>query len=71
MKRNADGKLVSRASEEKYSEAVRLYETTTENLKSIAKQLGLTYNSVGGYIRRNYPDIIRRHEELVKQENSK
>ncbi len=36
MKRNADDKLVSRASEEKYSEAVHLYETTTENLKSIA-----------------------------------
>ena len=67
-----DGKLVFPVpAKRSIAEAVRLYETTTENLKSIAKQLGLTYNSVGGYIRRNYPDIIRRHEELVKQENSK
>lgn len=65
---NRNGKQVSVQSEEKYSEAVHLYETTTESLKSIARRLGLTYNSVGGYVRRNYPEAIRRHQELLDKE---
>lgn len=66
MMKSANGKTVSRQSEEKYGEAVCLYATTTEPLKSIAARLGLTYNSVGGYIRRNYPEVITRHQELLK-----
>ena len=66
MMKTANGKIVSRRSEEKYAEAVRLYGTTTETLKSIAARLGLTYNSVGGYIRRNYPEVIARHQELLR-----
>ena len=65
MTRADNGKTVSRRSEEKYAEAIRLYATTTESLKSISNRLGLTYNSVGGYIRRNYPETIRRHQALV------
>ena len=64
---NRDGKRVSRQSEEKYAEAIRLYETTTEPLKSIAARLGLVYNSLGGYVRRNCPDAIRKHEELARK----
>lgn len=71
MMRNRDGKLVSRRCEEKYAGAIRLYETTAEPLKSIAHRLGLVYASLGGYIRRNYPDAIRRHEELVKEQEQK
>ena len=66
MMKTANGKTVSRRSEEKYAEAIHLYETTTEALKSIAARLGLTYNSVGGYIRRNYPEVIARHQELLR-----
>lgn len=66
MMRTLDGKWVSRRSYEKYTEAVHLYETTTESLKSIAKRLGLTYNSVGGYVRRNYPEAIARHKALLE-----
>lgn len=66
MMKTANGKIVSRRSEEKYAEAVRLYGTTTETLKSIAARLGLTYNSVGGYIRRNYPEVIARHQNLLR-----
>lgn len=66
MMKTANGKIVSRRSEEKYAEAVRLYGTTTESLKSIAARLGLTYNSVGGYIRRNYPEVIARHQNLLR-----
>lgn len=66
MMKTANGKIVSRRSEEKYAEAVRLYGTTTETLKSIAARLGLTYNSVGGYIRRNYPEVMALHQNLLK-----
>ena len=66
MLRTKNGKLVSCRSGEKYAEAIRLYKTTTENLKSIAKRLNLTYNSIGGYIRRNYPEIIKMHQDLLK-----
>ena len=71
MTRNKEGKRVSNQSEEKYAEAIRLYETTAEPLKSIARRLGLVYNSLGGYIRRNYPGVMRRHEELVKEQEQK
>lgn len=66
MTKLANGKTVLARSAEKYDEAVRLYETTAETLKSIAKRLDLPYNSVGGFIRRNRPDAIKRHNSLVK-----
>lgn len=59
---NGKGKLVSRISQEKYAEAVRLYATTSDSLKSIARKLGLVYNSLGGYIRRHYPELIEKHQ---------
>lgn len=65
MMRSSNGRKVSRRSEEKYSVAVKLYETTPESLKSISKRLGLTYNSLGGFIRRNYPEVITHHRDLL------
>ena len=56
MTRLASGKQVLARCAEKYDEAVHLYATTTEPLKSIALKLGLQYNSVGGLVRRNPPD---------------
>ena len=64
MMRAPNGRLVSRRSMERYGEAIRLYETTTEDLKSIAGRLGLTYNSLGGFIRRNFPELIERHASI-------
>ena len=55
---------------EKYGEAVRLYETTTEPLRSIADRLGLQYNSVGGFVRRSRPDAIEAHNRLVEREEA-
>ena len=66
-----EGKLVSALSMEKYMEAVQLYETTTEPLKSIARRLGLQYNSVGGFVRRNHPEVIDKHDRLVEEENNR
>ena len=65
MTKAVNGKTVSKRSAEKYAEALHLYETTSESLKSIAKRLGLTYNSVGGFIRRNYPEAIEKHKSLL------
>ena len=66
-----NGKRVLRQSNQKYAEAIRLYETTTESLKSIAARLGLVYNSVGGYVRRNYPEAIARHQALLDEAENK
>lgn len=60
-----NGKIVSNRSAEKYTEALRLYESTSESLKSIASRLGLVYNSLGGFIRRNYPEAIEKHNSLL------
>ena len=68
MIKGTNGRTVSIRSAEKYSEALHLYETTTEPLKSIALRLGLTYNSLGGYIRRSCPEAIERHRSLVALE---
>lgn len=65
--RLADGKQVLARCVDKYGEAVRLYETTTEPLRSIADRLGLQYNSVGGFVRRNRPDAIEAHNRLVER----
>ena len=42
---------------EKYAEAVRLYETTDEDLQTIAQRLGL-----GGFMRRHFPELLARHK---------
>ncbi|MBS5524296.1 MAG: hypothetical protein KHX48_01730 [Alistipes sp.] len=63
MMRMENGRSISRRSMEKYAEAIRLYETTSEDLKSIARRLGIQYNSLGGFIRRNCPSLIRMHKQ--------
>lgn len=67
MMRASNGRSVSRRSMEKYAEALRLYETTGEELKSIARRLGLNYNSLGGFIRRNFPELIFRRRQSSEQ----
>ncbi len=48
-----------------YAEALLLYATTTEPLKSITDRLGLDYMNVGHYMRYNYPAVIEQHKALV------
>lgn len=64
MIRTLGGKRISRRSMEKYAEAIQLYESTEEDLRSIAARLGLVYNSLGGFIRRNFPHLIKKHAGL-------
>lgn len=64
-----NGKKVLRRSSEKYTEAIELYRTTTESLNSIAKRLNITYNSLGGFLRRNMPEVIEEHNRLLNHSN--
>ncbi len=48
-----------------YAEALLLYATTTERLKSIADRLGLRYINLSNYMRRNYPVVIEQHKALL------
>ncbi len=67
MMRAPNGRSVSRRSMEKYAEALRQCETTDEELKSIARRLGLNYNSLSGFVRRNFPELILRRRQRMEQ----
>lgn len=66
MRITENGKYISLRAEEKYAQAIELYNTTTESLKSIAKRFNINYNSLGGFVRRNRPDTIINHNNLLK-----
>lgn len=63
--RMADGRLISVKSKEKYAEAISLYESTAETLKSIAERLNIPYKSISGFIRRNCPQASERHKAII------
>lgn len=63
MKKTANGKTVSSKSLERYKEAIRLYETTSESLRSIARRFGLNDSSLGQFIRRNRPELAERRKQ--------
>ena len=65
-----EGKYVSRRSYEKYKTALDLYRTTSESLYSIAKRTGHNIISLGGFIRRNYPEYIVLHKKAIKEEGN-
>lgn len=67
MKKLENGKRVGVKSSEKYAEALKIYSTTPESLKSIAERLGLVYISLGNYVRRNHPELIEKHKALSKE----
>ena len=69
MKKAENGKMVSPKSMEKYKEAVYLYETTLEPLKSIARRFGLNDSSLGQFIKRNFPEIIERRKSREQEKN--
>lgn len=66
MKTTENGKRVGVRSSGKYAEALCLYGTSTESLKSIAERLGLVYISLGNYVRRNFPELIEQHNALLE-----
>lgn len=66
MKKAGNGRVLSAKSLAKYHEAVHIYETTSESLKSIARRFGLDDCSFGQFIRRNFPELAERRK-LLKQ----
>lgn len=46
---------------------IRRYGSTTESMKSIARYLGLNYAALNGFIRRNLPELVGRHDEAQKR----
>ena len=67
MVRTDTGGAVSRRSMEKYSEAMHLYGTTTESVKSLARRFGFNDCSFGQFIRRNFPELVEKHNEIVRK----
>lgn len=74
MRKTEEGKLVSQKSMDKYEEAVHLYETTLEPLNSIARRLGLNEGSLGQFIRRQFPEMVKcrkqREQEQARPDES-
>lgn len=66
MKRTGNGKMVSPKSMEKYKEAIHLYETTSESLKSIARSFGLNDCSLGQFVKRHFPELIERRKQAQR-----
>ena len=66
MVKDANGRMVSRRSMEKYAEAIRVYETTPESLKSIAHRFGLNDCSFRDFIKRHFPELEEQHKRLFK-----
>ena len=67
MVRAPNGCIVARRSMEKYGGAVRRYGPTTESMESIARYLGLNYVALNGFIRRNFPEPVERHNEAQRR----
>jgi hypothetical protein len=67
MTKTGNGRAVSRRSMEKYAEAIRLYGSTSESLRSLARRFGLNDCSLGQFIKRHFPELIEKHKESCRQ----
>ena len=63
MTYTSEGKYVLRRSMLKYQRAIKLYRTSSLPLTTIASRLGLNYNSLSGFIRRNYPALVKERQQ--------
>lgn len=70
MVKTDNGKVMARHSMEKYGEALRLYATTAESAKSLARRFGFNDCSLGQFIRRHFPEAVEKHNELVRKEKT-
>lgn len=71
MVRTDDGKVMSRHSMEKYGEAVRLYGTTTEGIKSLARRFSVNDCALRDFIKRHFPELIEQHKKLEQEQRNK
>lgn len=65
MKKTENGKTVSAKSMEKYKEALQLYTTTNESVKSLARRFGFNECSFVQFVKRHFPEL---HEQRRKGE---
>ena len=68
MTKTANGRAVSRRSMAKYAEVIRLYGSTSESLKSLARRFGLNDCSLGQFIKRHFPEAVEEHRRAVERE---
>lgn len=66
MKKTENGGTVASHSMEKYEEALHIYATTTESIKSLARRFGFNDCSFGQFIRRQFPDVHEQHKKLLQ-----
>jgi transposase-like protein len=67
MVRTDKGSVMSQHSMGKYAEALHLYATTTESIKSLARRFGFNDCAFGQFIRRQFPEMHEQHQKLVQQ----
>ena len=67
MRKTENGKMVSLKSMERYREAMHIYATTTESIKSLARRFGFNDCSFGQFIKRHFPELHEQHQKLVQQ----
>lgn len=67
MKKTENGGIVASHSMGKYGEAMHIYATTAESIKSLARRFGFNDCSFGQFIRRHFPELHEQHQKLVRQ----
>lgn len=66
MKKTENGRTVASHSMEKYQEAMHIYATTTESIKSLARRFGFNDCSFSQFIRRQFPELYEQHKKMVQ-----
>lgn len=67
MRKTENGGTIASHSMEKYEEAIHIYATTTESIKSLARRFGFNDCSFGQFIRRQFPELHEKHKKLLQQ----
>ena len=67
MVKAESGRSMANHSMEKYKEALHLYATTSESVKSLARRFGFNDCSFGKFVRRQFPELHGQHQRLVRQ----
>ena len=67
MVKTDKGGVMSHHSMGKYAEALQLYSTTTESIKSLARRFGFNDCAFGQFIRRHFPELHEQHQKQVQQ----
>lgn len=67
MVKTDKGGMMSHRSMGKYAEALQLYATTTESIKSLARRFGFNDSAFRQFIRRHFAELYEQHQKLVQE----